>query len=64
MNYIYFVISQSDYLLYYNQSRKLSMLFKLIASVDALCKSADVVGASSPVTPHNINPELNPTIVL
>ena len=40
------------------------MLFKLIASVEALCKSADVVGASIPVTPHNINPELNPTIVL
>jgi hypothetical protein len=40
------------------------MLFKLIASVEALWKSADVVGWINPAIQRTISPVLKPTIVL
>ena len=39
------------------------MLLKPIAKVDALCNSADVVGAMIPATPITIKPLLKETIV-
>ena len=41
---------------------KFVMLFKLMASVDALCRSAEVVGGRSPATPKTIRPRLKPTM--
>ena len=38
------------------------MLRRLIASVDMLCNSADVVGSITPETPQIISPKLKPTI--
>ena len=36
--------------------------FMLIASVEVLCISAEVVGCINPATPNTISPELIPTI--
>ena len=34
------------------------MLFKLMASVDALCRRAEVVGGRSPATPKTMRPRV------
>ena len=39
------------------------MLLRLIASVEALCRSAEKVGWIIPVTPSRMSSELNETIV-
>ena len=41
---------------------KFCILFKLIASVEVLCRSADVVGCKIPATPQAINPALKVTM--
>ena len=38
------------------------MLFKLMASVDSLCRRAEVVGGRSPATPKTMRPRLKPTM--
>ena len=43
-----------------NQSRRLVMLFKLIARVDVLWSIADAAGVMTPPTPRRIRPRLNP----
>ena len=43
-------------------SSRFFILFTLIRIVDPLCKSAVVVGGSTPATPRAISPELKPTI--
>ena len=45
-------------------SSRFFILLRLIINVDALCKSADTVGWTIPVTPSRISPELIPTIFL
>ena len=45
-------------------SSRFFILPRLIINVDALCKSADTVGWTIPVTPSRISPELIPTIFL
>ena len=41
---------------------RLVMFFKLIPRVEALCRSANVVGGNTPATPSMIRERLNPTI--
>ena len=43
-------------------SSRFFILFTLIGIVDPLCKSAVVVGGSTPATPRAMSPELKPTI--
>ena len=43
-------------------SSRFFILFTLIRIVDPLCKSAVVVGGSTPATPRAMSPELKPTI--
>ena len=45
-------------------SSRFFILFTLIRIVDPLCKSAVVVGGSTPATPRAMSPELKPTIFL
>ena len=45
-------------------SSRFFILFTLIRIVDPLCKSAVVVGGSTPAPPRAMSPELKPTIFL
>ena len=38
------------------------MLFRLMASVEALCSRAEVVGGRMPATPRTMSPKLKPTM--